>query len=81
MTETTKPKPRRKSGKKKQPDLMPLDIMLAAMRQSWEDGDTKEAVNIAKTLAPYFHPRAKVEDDKNTDEQLVIELVNFSDCS
>ena len=38
-------------------DLTPLDVLLNAMRQHWEKGDTQEAVALAKAAAPYVHAK------------------------
>ena len=35
----------------------PLDVLLRAMRQKWEEGDTAGAVALAKVAAPYLHPK------------------------
>lgn len=37
--------------------ILPLDVMLQAMRERFEAGDFKEAAAIAKDAAPYVHPR------------------------
>lgn len=36
----------------------PLELMLAVMERRWVEGDEKGAVEIAKLIAPYLHPRA-----------------------
>jgi hypothetical protein len=38
-------------------DIMPLEVMMAAMRKAWHDGDVKEAVLHAERAAPYCHPK------------------------
>lgn len=43
--------------------VMPLEVMLSAMRQAYDAGDMKEAATFAKDAAPYLHPRlAAVEN-------------------
>ncbi len=37
--------------------IMPLEVMLRAMRSSYENGDTDAAVSYARLAAPYVHPR------------------------
>ena len=47
--------------------LAPLDVMLGAMRQSWQQGDYLEAAAIARHAAPYVHPR--ISSNETTKEQ------------
>jgi len=40
--------------------ITPIEVMLSAMRQLWEEGTStsiREAARIAKDAAPYVHPR------------------------
>ena len=40
--------------------LTPIEVMLSAMRELWEEGTSeskREAARIAKDAAPYVHPR------------------------
>ena len=37
--------------------VTPLEVMLAAMRKCYDDGDLDRAAEIAKDAAPYVHPR------------------------
>jgi len=39
-------------------DVVPLDVFLTLMRRAWAEGDTKEAVAMARLAAPFLHPRA-----------------------
>jgi len=55
--------------------LLPLDVMLHAMREFYEQENWKAAADIARAAAPYVHPRVTAEagfDDIATmgDEQL-----------
>lgn len=38
--------------------LLPLDVILHAMRRKWRQGDHEGATTLAKAAAPYVHPRA-----------------------
>jgi hypothetical protein len=56
----------------------PLEVMLAAMREHWAQGEWDRAAAIAKLAAPYVHPRlssieqkpAPIDVTKLTDEEL-----------
>ncbi len=37
--------------------IMPLEVMLRAMRSSYDHGDIDAAVSYARQAAPYVHPR------------------------
>jgi hypothetical protein len=37
--------------------ILPIDVMLGAMRDLWEGGRKTEAAAVAKDAAPYIHPR------------------------
>lgn len=37
--------------------LLPLDVLLKAMRHKWEQGDHDGAAALARHAAPYVHPR------------------------
>lgn len=37
--------------------VMPLEVMLGAMRDAWAKDDKAGAANFAKDAAPYIHPR------------------------
>ena len=39
-------------------DIMPLEILLHAMRMYWRQGEVDKAIAIARAAAPYVHPRA-----------------------
>lgn len=67
--------------------VMPLEVMLTAMRKAWEAGDIKEAVSHAEKAAPYVHNRlAAVEHSGNEDkpihnktviEQRIVDVGNY----
>lgn len=38
--------------------LLPLDVLLEAMRRKWADGDYDGATKLARDAAPYLHARA-----------------------
>ncbi len=38
-------------------DLMPLDVLLKAMRQYDQDGNTQQATAVAEVAAPYCHAK------------------------
>ena len=37
--------------------VMPLDVLLRAMRHKWDQGDHDGAAVLARHAAPYVHPR------------------------
>jgi hypothetical protein len=37
--------------------VTPLEVMLGAMRELWDNGNKQDAAQIAKDAAPYMHPR------------------------
>lgn len=36
---------------------LPIDVLIGAMRQAWEEGEIELAAAYAKDAAPYFHPK------------------------
>ena len=38
--------------------LLPLEVLLRAMRRKWDEGDWDAAAALARAAAPYLHPRA-----------------------
>lgn len=38
--------------------LLPLDVLLRAMRRKWDEGDCDGAAALARAAAPYLHARA-----------------------
>ncbi len=52
------------------PAPLPLQILLAVMRQKWEAGDLDAAAALARIAAPYLHGRrATVRDIPEADLQ------------
>ena len=65
-------------------DVLPLDVMVEAMREAYRRKDLKEAAAYAKEAAPYLHPKlssieAKHRHDfsKLSDDELDAELAAF----
>lgn len=44
-------------AKAKSDGVMPLQVMLEAMREYWDNGDKASAASVAKDAAPYCHPK------------------------
>lgn len=44
--------------------VTPLEVMLGAMRELWDNGNKLDAASIAKDAAPYMHPRLSNVDLK-----------------
>lgn len=64
--------------------ILPLEVMLGAMRDAWEKGDKTGAATFAKDAAPYVHPRlANVQHSGDADNPVEtvtrIELVSPMD--
>lgn len=56
--------------------ITPLEVMLGAMREAWDNGDKKEAATIAKDAAPFVHPKlAAIEHSGNQDRPVTFEIV------
>ncbi len=57
--------------------ISPLEVMLRAMRDAWENGDKVAAANFAKDAAPYMHPRlAAVEHSGNEQKPLTFNITS-----
>lgn len=55
--------------------LTPLEVIVKAMIQYWEEGDTENAVKAAKDAAPYIHPRlsaVEVAGDQDNPVKMVV---------
>ena len=56
--------------------ITPIEVMLSAMRELWEEGTSeakREAAKIAKDAAPYVHPRlASINQTVHEPQQYVI---------
>ena len=60
--------------------VLPLDVMLEAMRTHHAAGDLDKAAVFAKDAAPYLHARLQSVDLGNkNDEPLIVNIVRFSD--
>ena len=60
--------------------VMPLDVMLEAMRAHHGAGQLDLAAAIAKEAAPYLHPRlAAVQHTGKDGSALVVEIVRFGE--
>ena len=56
--------------------ITPIEVMLSAMRELWDEGTSeakREAARIAKDAAPYVHPRlASIEQTVHEPQRYVI---------
>ena len=53
--------------------ITPLEVMLYAMRESFDGGNMKEATTYANMAAPYCHPRLNaVSSDTRVQAELVV---------
>jgi hypothetical protein len=55
--------------------LTPLEVMVKAMMDYWEEGDRENAVKCAKDAAPYLHPRLsaiEVAGDQDNPVKMVV---------
>jgi hypothetical protein len=56
--------------------VMPLEVMMAAMRQAWDAGEIKEAVLHAEKAAPYVHAKlAAVQHSGDADNPLAVAVM------
>lgn len=42
--------------------VLPLEILVTAMRTAWTSGETEQACALARDAAPYLHPRMAAKD-------------------
>jgi hypothetical protein len=69
-----------RTRKTKTVGIMPLDVMLEAMRQSYEDGETAAAAAYAKDAAPYCHPKlAAITHKGDAEHPMSIQEVGIKD--
>lgn len=59
--------------------LSPLDVMITAMRDAWDNKKVEDATKYAAMAAPYVHPKLastelKVDDNRTADELSTDEL-------
>ena len=60
--------------------LMPLDVMLRAMREHADAERWDDAAAIAKDAAPYLHPRlATVDHQGKIEASVTVRVIRFSD--
>lgn len=57
--------------------LTPLEIMVEAMIQYWNEGDRESAIKVAKDAAPYFHPRLSSVEVGGDEEKPVRMVVTW----
>ena len=56
--------------------MMPLEIMLLAMRLEMERGQLRSAATIAEKAAPYVHPKmAPRTEDSGGENEVTIKIV------
>lgn len=56
--------------------VMPLEVMLTAMRQAWNEQDRDKAVSYAEKAAPYLHAKlAAVEHSSDPDRPPVFQIL------
>lgn len=60
--------------------VMPLEVMLTAMRQAWDEKDLATAVIYAEKAAPYVHPKlastsVSIDDKRDLDDFDTHELI------
>jgi hypothetical protein len=55
--------------------MMPVDVMLFAMRLELECGQLRSAAAIAEKAAPYIHPKMAPRAEKGGDRELTIKII------
>ena len=55
--------------------MMPLPVMLLAMRLEVECGQWRSAVSIAEKAAPYVHPKMAPRAEEEGDRELTIKVI------
>ena len=61
--------------------MMPLPVMLLAMRLEVECGQLRSAVSIAEKAAPYVHPKMAPRAEEGGDKELTIKIIGCSRSS
>lgn len=57
--------------------ITPLEVMISAMREAYEQGDKRAAAGFARDAAPYLHPKlSNVNVDTKLSGGLQISFVN-----
>ena len=55
--------------------MLPLDVMLLAMRHHVECGQLRSAASIAEKAAPYVHPKMAPRAEEGGDRELTIKVI------
>ena len=55
--------------------MMPVDVMLFAMRIELECGQLRSAASIAEKAAPYLHARMAPRAEEGGDKELTIKII------
>ena len=55
--------------------MMPLPVMLLAMRLEVECGHLRSAASIAEKAAPYVHPKMAPRAEEGGDKELTIKII------
>jgi len=55
--------------------VLPLQVMLEAMRQHYADGNLDRAAGLAKDAAPYCHPRLAPKEIQSQEEVDVVAFI------
>ena len=54
--------------------IMPLEVMLLAMRLELEGGQWRSAASIAEKAAPYFHPKVAPRAEDGGENEVTIRI-------
>ena len=54
--------------------IMPLEVMLLAMRHELEGGQWRSAASIAEKAAPYFHPKVAPRAEDGGENEVTIRI-------
>jgi hypothetical protein len=55
--------------------MMPLDVLLFAMRLELQGGQWRSAASIAEKAAPYVHPKDSSASGGGGDKELTIKII------
>jgi hypothetical protein len=55
--------------------MMPVDVMLFAMRLEVESGQLRSAASIAEKAAPYLHAKIAPRAEEGGDKELTIKII------
>ena len=55
--------------------MMPVDVMLFAMRLELGNGQLRSAASIAEKAAPYVHPKMAPRAEEGGDHELTIKVI------